>query len=104
MSLVAVDQVNHTVDANITVSLSSSDGGFDEGQQIQSVVRNCTNLTFNVFSPHDFEMLNLYSDGPCGSATLSTSHVTIQFIECTCPVGFEPLSNSQSSTKCECDL
>ena len=103
VSLVAVDQVNHTVDANITISLSSSDGGFDEGQQIQSVVRNCSNLTFNVFSPHDFETLNLYSDGPCGSATLSTSHVTIQFINCTCPVGFEPLLNSQSSTKCECD-
>ena len=102
VSLVAVDQVNHTVDANITVSLSSSDGGFDEGQQIQSVVRNCSNLTFNVFSPHDFETLNLYSDGPCGSTTLSTSHVTIEFINCTCPVGFEPLSNSQSSTKCEC--
>ena len=102
VSLVAVDQVNHTVDANITVSLSSSDGGFDEGQQIQSVVRNCTNLTFNVFSPHDFETLNLYSDGPCGSATLSTSHMTIEFIECTCPVGFKPLSNNQSSTKCEC--
>ena len=103
VSLVAVDQVNHTVDANMTVSLSSSDGGFDEGQQIQSVVRNCTNLTFNVFSPHNVETLNLYSDGPCGSAALSTNHVTIQFIECTCPVGFEPLSNSQSSTKCECD-
>ena len=102
VSLVAVDQVNHTVDANITVSLSSSDGGFDEGQQIQSVVRNCTILTFNVFSPREEEKLNLSPDGPCGSATLSTSHVTIEFIECTCPVGFEPLSNSQSSTKCEC--
>ena len=102
VSLVAVDQVNHTVDANITVSLSSSDGGFDEGQQIQSVVRNCTNLTFNVFSPHNVETLNLYSDGPCGIAALSTNHVTIQFIECTCPVGFEPLSNNQSSTRCEC--
>ena len=102
VSLVAVDQVNHTVDANITISFSSSDGGFDEGQQIQSVVRNCTNLTFNVFSPREDEKLNLSPDGPCGSATLSTSHVTIEFIECTCPVGFEPLSNSQSSTKCEC--
>ena len=102
VSLVAVDQADHTVDANITVSLSSSDGGFDEGQQIQSVVRNCTNLTFNVFSPREDEKLNLSPDGPCGSATLSTSHVTIEFIECTCPVGFEPLSNSQSSTKCEC--
>ena len=102
VSLVAVDQVNHTVDANITVSLSSSNGGFDESQQIQSVVRNCTNLTFNVFSPREVEKLHLSPDGPCGSATLSTSNVTIQFIECTCPVGFEPLSNRQSSTKCEC--
>ena len=102
VSLVAVDQVNHTVNANITVSLSSSDGGFDESQQIQSVVRNCTNLTFNVFSPHNFETLNISPDGPCGSATLSTSNVTIEFLNCSCPVGFEPLSNSQSSTKCEC--
>ena len=102
VSLVAVDQVNHTVDANITASLFSFDGGFDESQQIQSVVRNCTNLTFNVFSPREDEKLNLSPDGPCGSATLSTSNVTIEFIECTCPVGFEPLSNSQSSTKCEC--
>ena len=102
VSLVAVDQVDHTVDANITVSLSSSDGGFDEGQQIQSVVRNCTNLTFNVFSPRNNEKLNLSPDGPCGSTTLSTSHVTIEFKNCTCPVGFQPLSKSQLSTKCDC--
>ena len=102
MSLVAVDQVNHTINASITSSLSSSDGGFGEGQQIQSVNRNCTDLTFNVFSPHNFETLNIHPDGPCGNAVLSTSHVTIQFIDCTCPLGFEPLSNSQSSTRCEC--
>ena len=29
--------------------------------------------------------------------------MTIEFIECTCPVGFEPLSNSQSSTTCRCE-
>ena len=102
VSLVAVDQVNHTVDANIIISLSSSDSGFVECQQFQSVVRNCTNLTYNVFSPYDSETFNLYSDGPCRSATLSTSHVTIEFIECTCPIGFEPLSNSQSC-ECVCD-
>ena len=33
VSVVAVDQVNNTVDANITASISSSDGGFGEGQQ-----------------------------------------------------------------------
>ena len=102
VSLVAVDQVNHTVHANLSSFLFSPHGGFGEGQQTQNVEKYCTNLTFNVFSPHDSEILNLYPNGPCGSATLSTSHVTIQFIACTCPVGFEPLSNSKSSTRCEC--
>ena len=32
--LVAVDQVNHSVEANIISSLSSQDGGFGDGQQI----------------------------------------------------------------------
>ena len=102
VSAVAVDQVNNTVDANITNSISSSDGGFGEGQQTQSVGRNCTDLTYNVFSPHDYETINLFADGPCGSAALSTSHITIHFKECTCPVGFQPLSKNKSSTRCEC--
>ena len=51
--LVAVDQVNHSVDANIISSLSSQDGGFSEGQQTQTVGINCTNITFNVFFPHN---------------------------------------------------
>ena len=102
VSVVAVDQVNNSVDANIITTLSSSDGGIGEGQQTQSIRSNCTDLTYNVFSPHDNETISLYADGPCGSATLSTSHVTIHFNECTCPVGFQPLSNSKSSTRCEC--
>ena len=102
VSVVAVDQVNNTVDANITTYISSSDGGFGEGQQTQSVGRNCTNLTYNVFSPYDDETINLFADGPCVSAALSTSHVTIHFKECTCPIGFEPLSKKKSSTRCEC--
>ena len=102
VSLVAVDQVNHTLNADISSVLSSPLGGFGEDQQTQSVERNCTNLTFNVFSPHDSETLNFYPNGPCKSATLSTSHVTIKFIDCTCPVGFQPLSNNQSSSRCEC--
>ena len=101
VSVVAVDQVNITVDANITTSISSSDGGFGEGQQTQSVGKKCTDLTYNVFSPHDNETINLFADGPCGSAALSTSHITIRFKECTCPIGFEPLSN-KSSTRCVC--
>ena len=101
VSVVAVDQVNNTVLGTIT-SFISSDGGFGEGQQAQSVGTNCTDLTYNVYSPHDNETITLYADGPCGNAALSTSHVTIHFSECTCPVGFEPLSNRRSPTRCEC--
>ena len=100
VSLVAVDQVNRSVDANIISSLSSHDGGFREGQQTQSVERNCTIITFNVFSPHDSETINLFADGPCGSSTPSIQHLDIQFTDCTCPVGFEPSTNSE--TRCEC--
>ena len=77
--LVAVDQVNNSVDANIISSLSSQDGGFSGGQQTQSVGRNCSNITFNVFSPHNSETINLFADGPCGSSTLSIRHLNIQF-------------------------
>ena len=102
VSVVAVDQVNNTVDANIFSSVSSFNSGFGEGQQIQNVGRNCTDLTYNVYSPNSSETINLFADGPCGRADLSTSHITIQFTDCTCPVGFQPLSNSKSSTRCEC--
>ena len=102
VSVVAVDQVNNTVDANISSSVSSIKGDFGEGQKIQRVERNCSDLTYNVYSPHNSETINLFADGPCGSAALSTSHITIQFTDCTCPVGFQPLSNSKAATRCEC--
>ena len=98
--LVAVDQVNHSVDANIISSLSSQRGGFSEGQQTQSVGKKCNNVTFNVFSRYNFEIINLFADGPCGSSALSTRHLYIEFSECTCPVGFQPLD---SDTRCGCD-
>ena len=102
--LVAVDQANHSVNANIISSLSSQDGGFSQGQQTQSVERNtyCSNLTYNVLSPHNSETINLFADGPCGSSTFSIQHLDVQFTECTCPVGFEPL-NSKTSCECFCD-
>ena len=97
------DRVNHSVDATITSSLTSPDGGFDEGQLTQRVNRNCTVLTFNVFSTGDSETLKLFADGPCKSASSSTQHMNIQFLNCTCPVGFEPSNYYNSrSTRCEC--
>ena len=99
VSLVAVDQANHSVeDANIRGFLSSPGSTLNKGHQ-KSVRRNCTNVTFNMFSPHDSEELSLYADGPCGQSTLSVRHLNITFTDCTCPVGFEPLDTEE---RCEC--
>ena len=99
VSLVAVDQVNHSVEANIISSLAHG-GVFSEGQQTQSVGRNCKGLTFNVYSQRDNESIHLFADGPCGSSQLSIRKLDIQFLKCTCPIGFQPTNSD--STRCEC--
>ena len=80
MPLVAVDQVNNSVDAKIISSLSSQGGGFSEGQQTQGVGKNCSNVKFNVFSPHNSEIINLFAGGPYRSSKLSIEYLHIQFI------------------------
>lgn len=98
--LVAVDQVKNVVDAHIRCSLSSPDGGLGEGQLTQHVTHTCTNLTFTIFSPRDGEELILYADGPCKDAAPSKKTVKIQFLPCTCPIGFQISVNK--NTSCEC--
>ena len=100
VSLVAVDNVNNTVDANITSSIVSSIGGLGEGQHSQEVMRNCTDLTFSVFSPDNLETIELFAEGPCGRSTPSVRQLSIQFLECICPIGFK--STGRTSTRCEC--
>ena len=103
VSLVAVDQVKHPVKATINSFLSSFEGGFDEGQQLQGVRRSCTDLAFNVVSPESHETLNLFPEGPCGNAELTVRYVNITFTDCTCPIGFEPSNNSPTRCECVCD-
>ena len=52
-----------------------------------------------MFSPHNSETINLFADGPCGNSKLSIELLQINFTECTCRVGFQPLD---SDTRCEC--
>ena len=101
--IVAIDQVNNAVSANVISSLASSDGGLGEDQHNQRTGTNCTNLTFNVFSPHDYETIILYVDGPCGSSTPSVQYVNILFLNCTCLVGLTFKPSDGRLTRCECD-
>ena len=100
MSLVAVDQVDHPVNATIHTSLG---GGLKEGQQLQQVFRECTNLTFNVYSYSTSEKLILHAEGPCKDTGISKSSVIVNFLPCTCPVGFQQSNKEGASCKCDCD-
>lgn len=104
VTLVAVDQVFHTVDATIRSFLSSPEGGLGEGQQSQVSYNVCTNLTYNVYSPLVLEELTLYAEGPCNNTGVSKRHVGIHFSACTCPIGFQPVETGNTKCDCTCDL
>ena len=104
VSLVAVDQVNHTLpNTTIHSSLAHTEGGLGEGQLTQDTKEACTNLTFSVFSISEYEELLLYPDGPCKDANLSLSSIIIHFSPCMCPIGFQQNLAEGSKCDCKCD-
>ena len=103
LSLIALDQAENPVEANITTLLSPSDGRFSEGQQTQTIQQHCTQLSFNLFSPSNFDILTpIAVDSPCRNSRLFTTNIHINFLNCTCPVGFEP-SGDNVNCECVCD-
>ena len=102
ISLVAVDQVNHTLNSTIHCTLSSSKAGLGEGQLSQKTHEQCTNLNFTVFSPHEVETLIMYAEGPCKDAGISRMTIPISFLPCTCPIGLQPVMKEISNCICEC--
>ena len=102
LPVVAVDQVGQPVSATIQTSLHFTESGLAEGQLARKIPAECTNLTFNVVSPHESENLSLYaSDGPCKDAELSSATVEIHFLPCSCPIGLQV--SEMNSTNCTCD-
>ena len=103
ITMVAVDQVNHTVNATIRSFLSSRGGGLGEGQQSQDAYELCTNLTFSAFSQLETEKLILYAEGPCNNTGISKRSVIINFSPCSCPIGFQPTEAGNMKCDCNCD-
>ena len=104
LPLVAVDQVNNTVD-NVTVFsfLQHSESGLGLGQLTQTTGISCTRLNFSVTSPHSTEVLILYAEGPCRNSTRSQLRLNITFLPCTCDKsGFQPKESNNDSVSCEC--
>ena len=90
ISLVAVDQVNHTLkNVEIYSSLIHAESNLGEGRTSQATRNVCTNLIFSVFSPHASKDLILYTEGPCRNTSRSQRRVYIVFQPCTCLIGFQ---------------
>ena len=101
VSLVAVDQVERSIAATVYSTVSVS-GGLGDRQRQQEVDEGCTNLTFSVKSTAANETLRIYAEGPCQSVGISTSNLSITFKSCTCPLGFQVVSEKDKSMTCEC--
>ena len=103
VSVVAVDQVSRPVNATIQSSLTHSESGLAEGQLSREIRDKCTDLSFSITSTQRREELSLYaSDGPCKDADSSKLTYYIQFLLCTCPIGFQLSKTSQSNCTCNC--
>ena len=102
MLLVAVDQIFQPLNATIQASVLYTDSRLAEGQ-LNTISAQCTNLTFNIVSPHDSENLTLYtSDGPCKNAEFSRATVEVHFLPCSCPIGLQVARTNDSNCTCEC--
>ena len=104
VSLVAVDQVNHTLESvMIHSSLKYPESGLGDGELTQRTGRGCTHLKFRIYSPHSSEVLILYPEGPCRNVTRSRSTLRVSLQPCTCSkIGFKPKNSSNASIACEC--
>ena len=103
LPVIAVDQIGQPVSATIQTSLHFTESCLAEGQLARKIPAECTNLTFNIVSPHKSENLSLYtSDGPCKDAELSRATVEIHFLPCSCPIGLEILEMNSTNCTCEC--
>ena len=99
LSLVAVDQVNRTINATIhSVVSSTRDVGFVK--RAHDIVNTCTNLKITVFL--ESKQLALFAIGPCNNTGISQRIIKIQFLDCICPIGFWPTDN-EDFCECNCD-
>ena len=104
VALVAVDQVNHTIsNATIHAYLTFAESGLGEGELIQNTGDSCTVLAYSITSVHNYERISIYAEGPCRDASKSRKWIDIQFIPCSCPVGFQQKDTENSNCLCICD-
>ena len=104
LMVTAVDQVHNQVTGTIISAFSNNTntGHFKEDQTKKPINNSCTELEYNVYSDRPEVLIDLYADGPCGDEGLSKRTLSVTFLPCTCPIGFQPSETNQICT-CSCD-
>jgi hypothetical protein len=100
VELVAVDQVEHPINATVRSYLTSESSALGEGQLTQQVADYCSAIEFEISSARDSEEVILYAEGPCKDIGISKRRVIVSFLPCTCPIGFK--QDIAITTRCEC--
>ena len=103
VSIIAIDQADHQVDATIYIDYHhSTDIHLRNRQHIQPITSECSNLTLNIYSTNnDSVKLAFYAIGPCNSTGISMRWLDVIFLPCTCPIGFQ--ETNKQSDDCQCD-
>ena len=95
VSVVALNQVNHSVAAYVRGYLLSDSSSFGSGQYVQQIGISCTDLNFTVLSTKPSATLILYAQGPCRDSGTSPRNVTVKLEPC-------PLAFELSASRCIC--
>lgn len=104
LNIAAVDHVNHTLNyITINSYLSHKDSRLGKGQKAQVTnSTKCSVLTFRAYTVLEKEVMIMYPNGPCRDATKSRRSVSVEFLPCACPVGFQPSTTDLYTCHCEC--
>ena len=103
VTIVAVNQVNKTVNSSLFSYTQSSKGHLGKAQYLKYISDVCTTMTFNVYSPFPVsDSLIIYARGPCRGMGISPAIFKVIFNECSCPIGFEVSNTSKYSCDCKC--
>ena len=99
LQLIAYNHVSKPVRA--VVDISSSGGGTVGSYINEACTESVILKQFNLLAPIDTDNLTLSVIGPCNVNGISTRNVIVKFT-CTCPIGFQIISNNETSCDCVC--
>lgn len=95
LQIVALGQGKSTVTATVT-ALISLNARLKLNQSSQYVSRNCSEVTYNLYSTEKYETLTIFPQGPCQTIGQASTHLKVTFRPC-------PDAFRQSNEECDCE-